>query len=200
MNLRSDLKVDLIDVMGDWTDVVKSARYSTTMNLKDRDKDLKLLRRLWRDQHLSPFEMVETVWHIEAPIFVARQWMRHRTWSYNEFSQRYSESKLEFYLPPEDRIDDDEAFHMETAFLGAEKSYRDLLNLGTKEETARMVLPLSTYTYFRGKVNFRNLIAFLKLRTAEDVQPETRQIALQMVDLLRERLPELMEVCWDESR
>lgn len=76
MNLRSDLKVDLIDTMGDWTDVVKSARYSTTMDLKDRDKDLKLLRRLWRDQHLSPFEMVETVWHVEAPIFVARQWMR----------------------------------------------------------------------------------------------------------------------------
>lgn len=183
--------------MGDWTDVVKSARYSTTMDLKDRDRDLKLLRRLWRDQHLSPFEMVETVWHVEAPIFVARQWMRHRTWSYNEFSQRYSKSKLEIYIPTNLDIETEAIFN--GALFEIENAYQALIDFGVEKETARMVLPLSTYTYFRGKVNFRNLIAFLKLRTAEDVQPETRQIALQMVDLLRERLPELMEVCWDEN-
>ena len=198
MNLRNDLKVDLIDTMGDWTDVVKSARYSTTMNLKDRDKDLKLLRRLWRDQHLSPFEMVETVWHFEAPIFVNRHMVRHRTWSWNEFSQRYSESKLEFYVPS--GLSVDALGCMESALFDASESYQELIDYGVSKETARMVLPLSTYTYFRGKVNFRNLIAFLKLRTAEDVQPETRHIALQMVDLLRERLPELMEVCWDEGK
>lgn len=119
----------------------------------------------------------------------------HRTWSYNEFSQRYSESRLEVYVPDSCSVD-----HFLEAYGEAAKAYKHMLGLGIKEETARMVLPLSTYTYFRGKVNFRNLIAFLKLRTAEDVQPETQQIALQMVDLLRERLPELMEVCWDESR
>ena len=184
--------------MGDWTDVVKSARYSTTMDLKDRERDLKLLRRLWRDQHLSPFEMVETVWHFEAPIFVNRHMVRHRTWSWNEFSQRYSESKLEFYVPH--GITEEAANKIESVSARAALAYAELFGYGVEKETARMVLPLSTYTYFRGKVNFRNLIAFLKLRTAEDVQPETRQIALQMVDLLRERLPELMEVCWDESR
>lgn len=196
MNLRSDLKVELIDSMGNWQDVVKSARYSTTMDLKGEEKDLRLLRRLWRDQHLSPFEAVETVWHVEAPIFVARQWMRHRTWSYNEFSQRYSKSKLEFYVP-----DTAERPHFEAVYERAAADYEWMLNnTDVDRETARMLLPLGTFTYFRGKTNFRNLIAFLKLRTAEDVQPETRQLALRMVDLMREKMPELMEVCWDDSR
>ena len=110
--------------------------------------------------------------------------------SYNEFSQRYSESKLEFWLP-----EGVQPVHLQPVYQMAENAYKSLLG-HKKKEVARTVLPLGTFTYFRAKTNFRNLIAFLELRTADDVQPETRAIALEMVEILREELPELMNVCW----
>ena len=207
--------------------IVQAARASTTQTildqqvphitrsqgLKTEQQDRKLLRYLWEHGHHSPFEMVELQWHIKAPLFVRSQWMRHRTWSYNEMSGRYQEIPEEYYVPLEWRGQSSankQASNGELSVLGQEeatdwyrtaveyslKQYRDLIELGVAREMARMVLPQSMYTEFYAKVDLRNCLHFLKLRDHEGAQWEIVQYARAMKQLLRQVAPWVMELAF----
>lgn len=211
--------VELIDLMGDDRSVARAARISYGRQEPNRtlDDDMKLTRYLYEHQHTSPFEMVELQFRAKMPIFVARQWVRHRTANINEMSMRYTDmtDKIEFYTPKEwrgldptnkqgsrelkdahpNRIDAvNDAY---AAMLNqAERSYHRLKELGVANEMARMVLPVSVYTEWVWKNDLHNVLHFLRLRTDEHAQWEMREYALAMVMLLRNALPRLMEVVW----
>lgn len=186
----------------------------------DENKDDRLRSRLWRDNHASPFEFCDLTVEIEAPIFVARQIFRHRTFSFNEFSLRYSEHGVrewaEDYLKPEAwRLQDQankqmsagELYHNQElvdslymeACSQAFAAYEEMLARGVSREQARMVLPQSTYTRWRQKGNLRNWLGFLSLRMAADVQPETRVVAERVAEVVRELWPKCYNV-WEAGR
>lgn len=160
----------------------------------------------------TPFEMVVTWWEMKLPIFVARQLMRHRTASINETSRRYVDDDPEIYYPDRWRpraadkkqgSSDEPLHHMAAASAGvayfqataeALAAYRKAIAAGVAPEMARMVLPVSAYTKWIWKQDLHNLLHMLKLRSAPDAQWETRQYADAMIALLRQRLPDLMEV------
>jgi len=162
-----------------------------------------------RYRHTSPFEMVEFKFHVKLPIFVARQWIRHRTANVNEYSGRYSEMRNEFYLPETEQIrkqslqnkqgrsDDvlDEALSEEILNKMSEiqsilfKEYETLLDQDLAREIARINLPLSTYTEWYWKIDLHNLFHFLKLRLDEHAQYEIRVYAKQMAEIIKYIVP-----------
>ena len=178
---------------------------------RTREDDLRLNRYLWKHRHTTPFEMVTTWWEIKLPIFVARQFVRHRTASINETSRRYVDDDPEIYYPDHWRpraVDkkqgssDEPLHHMVEASTGvayfhataiALAAYRKAIAAGVAPEMARMVLPVSAYTKWIWKQDLHNLLHMLKLRSAHDAQWETRQYADAMIALLRQRLPDLMD-------
>jgi thymidylate synthase (FAD) len=201
--------VRVVDVMGTDSSIVQAARVSYGAGTKTKRDDDKLLRYLYEHQHTGPFEMCEVKLHIKAPIFVARQWMRHRTWSYNEVSGRYSELPMEFYCPLELRMQDSTNkqgstdLTLDTLYLDAPPvwaydcaatSYKQMLERGICREQARMVLPLATYTEFYAKTDLRNLLHFLDLRCDEHAQWEMRQYADAIAEMVRHYFPVTMEV------
>lgn len=186
--------VRLVDVMGDDTSIVQAARVSYGKGTKKSSDDEKLIRYLMKHGHTSPFEMVEFKFHIKLPIFVARQWIRHRTANVNEYSGRYSEMPAEEYIPQNglhrqstsnkqgsaERIDkDDPSMLMDlvTSFDESRSCYQSLLKKGVAKEEARIVLPLSTYTEWYWKIDLHNLFHFLKLRLDTNAQKEIREYA-----------------------
>ncbi|AYJ73916.1 thymidylate synthase [Thermus phage phiLo] len=194
--------------------IVRAARVSYGKGTKTVREDEKLIRYLINNEHWSPFEMVEFKFHVKAPIFVARQWFRHRTASVNEVSARYSVVEDEYYVPEYWRLQDtknkqgsvgrlDEEANgyatevylkvMEEAF----RSYEELLASGVAREMARMVLPLSTYTQFYWKQDLRNLLHFLKLRLDPHAQWEIRQYAQAILSLIEPLVP-LTVKAWKE--
>ncbi|MCS6869429.1 FAD-dependent thymidylate synthase [Thermus sp.] len=195
--------VRLVDVMGDDRAVVQAARVSYGEGTKTVREDAALIDYLMRHRHTSPFEMVVFKFHVKAPLFVARQWFRHRTASVNEVSGRYSVLKEEFYEPQawrkpsgknkqgsEGALEDPEA----TALLqGVEKeayrAYQALLERGIAREMARIVLPLGLYTEFYWKQDLHNLFGFLKLRLAPEAQWEIREYARAVAELVKARVP-----------
>lgn len=212
--------VELLDIMGDEREVARAARISYDNFEEDRtlQQDMKLVKYLWDNQHTSPFEMIETKWRVKLPIFVARQWIRHRTANVNEMSMRYTDmaDKLEFYVPDgwrqpdkknrqgsEERLTGDpeyEAFWIYSDVLEvAELAYKNLQELGVANEMARMVLPVSAYTEFVWKNDLHNTLRFLKLRADSHASWEIQQYANAMVEILKEHLPNLMEVVWCSS-
>ena len=190
---------------------------SDTEGLKGDEADKKLLKYLWENGHTSPFEMVELKFHVRAPLFVARQWMRHRTWNYNEMSGRYQEIPDEFYYPESwrkqsqtNRQASGETFTSEeSAYIGenpydnaiyyAKVYYRELLKLGVSREMARMVLPVSVYTEFYAKTDLRNLIHFLKLRDDDHAQWEIREYARAIKELITPLCPQTMALAFPSS-
>lgn len=212
--------VALLDHMGTDIDIVNAARksFNRESSFFD-DKDRKLLKYLWKHNHTSPFEMVELKFAVMAPMFVARQWMRHRTWSYNEVSRRYTEDRLRFYTPkseflrrqsPIDRQASVEwfdfgyeSFLCSDGMVGnaeiCEKQYHELLKLGLCREQARMVLPQSLYVEFIAKVNLSNLLHFLKLRLDKHAQWEIQQYAEAIVEMLENIVPETMKIFKDNN-
>jgi len=195
--------VRLIDYMGNDAAVVQAARTSYGEGTKTVNEDRGLLRHLMRHRHTTPFEMCEIKLHLKMPIFVARQWVRHRTASINEYSARYSVMKSEFYVPEPAAIarqsttnkqGRDEALSSSDAkdvletmeHLGTEAfiEYEQFIEMGVARELARINLPLSTYTEFYWKVNLHNLMHFLGLRFDEHAQEEIRVYAAQLVRLL----------------
>lgn len=213
VNLRNTVDVlnagyvRLVESMGNDMSIVRAARVSYDAVPRDDGSDIKLLNYLWKNKHTSPFEMVEFTFEIKCPLFIARQWMRHRTWSYNEVSARYTELPEEFYVPEIDKITtqstdnkqmrtnkENEYSHQiqeeireqcEACFI----SYRLLLEHGCPRELARGVLPMNTYTHFFAKTDLRNLLHFLELRLHEHAQYETRVYAQAMLDLIRPVVP-----------
>ncbi|RVD44926.1 FAD-dependent thymidylate synthase [Mesorhizobium sp. M4A.F.Ca.ET.020.02.1.1] len=207
--------VRLVEHMGSDLSVVRAARVSYDAAWRageDEGSDAKLIRYLWKNHHTSPFEAVEFQFEVKAPIFVLRQWHRHRTWSYNELSARYRELPEEFYVPDPAQIgiqsasskqarDIDETDgkalvdrrvevsmlrqHCEQAFA----LYRELLDKGWPRELARSALPVNTYSHMFAKVDLRNLLGFLDLRCHSHAQYEIRVYAEAMRELARAVAP-----------
>lgn len=203
--------VRLVDSMGSDLSVVRAARVSYDAAWRageDDGSDAKLIRYLWKNQHTTPFEAVEFQFEVKAPIFVFRQWHRHRTWSYNELSARYRPLPEEFYLPNADKVGvqsksnkqmrdvqvegDDRAGdieEIEACCKAAFAKYRELLERGWPRELARMVLPLSTYSHMFAKVDLKNLFHFLTLRSHAHAQHEIRVYSDAMRELIRPIVP-----------
>ena len=195
--------VRLVERMGSDAAIVRAARVSYGEGTKTVREDAALIDYLMRHRHTSPFEMVEFVFHVRAPIFVARQWFRHRTASYNEISGRYSVLEERFYRPaawraqdPANRQgsrggrEDPEADRrLEAAYKEAYRAYRELLDRGVAREEARIVLPLGLYTEFYFKQDLHNLFHFLRLRLAPDAQYEIRAYARAIAEIVKAHVP-----------
>jgi len=219
--------VTLINYMGTDKDIVNSARVSFNKeDLEEKevtDKDKRLIRYLAKNKHTSPFEHCTVTFRVKVPLFVARQHMRHRTWSFNEISRRYTSENIEFYTPTEFRTqhkNNRQASNMEyinpvidttggttqdyvqradEVVLGhSRRSYRlylNLLEVGVSREQARMVLPQSMYTEYWCTANLLNIIKFLKLRLAPDAQAEIRDMAEAMAYYIKHLFPEAYAGC-----
>jgi thymidylate synthase (FAD) len=172
------------------------------------DSDAGLIRFLMRERHGTPFEHNAFRFHVRAPIFVAREWFRHRVGSFNEFSMRYARATDDFYVPaPEDvrtqvgkpgaysfePVTDDVAETTRKELTGiyetAYAAYEKLVELGVARELARAVLPVGAYTEFYWTVNARALMNFLSLRNAEAAQREIRRYAEACERFFAERMP-----------
>lgn len=214
--------VRMVDSMGSDLSIVRAARVSYDAAWRageDDGSDAKLIRYLWRNQHTTPFESVEFQFEVMAPIFVFRQWHRHRTASINELSARYRELPEVYYLPEPENVGTQSASSKQardvTGERRAERSveiaeldqycqeafrrYRTLLTSGWPRELARMVLPLNTYSHMFWKVNLRNLFHFLTLRCDAHAQYEIRAYAEAMSDLIRPLVPVALSA-WEEKR
>jgi len=202
--------VKLLDVMGSDEDIAYAARISTR-GKKSKRSDAQLLDYLMRHEHMSPFEMAELKFEVKAPIFVARQWFRHRTGNYNEVSARYTVLPNENYIPDRFRAQDTinrqgsldsdmdhEALRgvYENALEVAEETYEDLIEQGVARELARAILPVARYTVFIYKSDLRNLLHFLKLRLDSHAQPEIRAYASAIEAFVSELFP----ITWDTWR
>lgn len=190
--------VELVRISGSDVDVVNAARVSFGKVVTEvGPKDEKLIKYLLQHQHTSPFEHNQLSFRIKAPIYVVRQWMRHRMSSYNEISYRYVNSALEFYVPNYWRyqsVDNRQASngvfqsadtldqYKQTLNLSAQV-YQSLLDAGVCREQARGVLPLCTYSEFIYTCNLHSFMHFLKLRLAAGAQYEIQVYAQAMLDL-----------------
>lgn len=197
--------VRLEDKMGGDLSVVRAARVSYKSEPKAPEDDLKLIRYLLKNNHGSPFEHAVFQFHVKLPIFVARQWIRHRMSSYNETSFRYREAPEEFYIPKEWRKQDTknkqgsvptpDLMHedLSKALLVANESdmflYRQMLNCGVAREMARMVLPTNLYTEWYWTVNARALMHFISLRSENHAQWETRQFSHALAKFMQRTMP-----------
>ncbi len=199
--------------------IVEAARVSTGQGLKDKQTDDNLIRYLYRNRHTSPFEQIEFKFIIKCPLFVKNQIIRSRTFSYNEFSQRYSEVKEEnaFYHPStqlngirnQDKlnkqgsipINPDEEISIKLKVEDIERNlednvakYRELIDKGVSRETARFCLSNSTWTTLYMKGNLHNFLHFLSLRLHKTAQYETRLYAQAIYDLIKPLVPVTIEV------
>ncbi|MBL8615731.1 MAG: FAD-dependent thymidylate synthase [Deltaproteobacteria bacterium] len=208
--------IRVIDYMGDDAAVVQAARVSYGKGTKAVREDRGLIRYLMRHRHTTPFEMCELKLHVKLPIFVARQWIRHRMASVNEASARYSVLDREFYLPrPEDLATQSrdnkqgrgEALSAEAAAevlrlleddaLRVHRTYTRLMDEHQlARELARMDLGLNTYTQWYWKIDLHNLLHFLALRMDAHAQWEIRAYADQIGALVADWVP----LCWEAFR
>jgi len=200
--------VSLVDYMGTDTDVEAAARVSYGHGTRRRSQTRGLIRYLRRHRHTTPSEMVELKFHCCMPIFVARQWVRHRTASINEYSARYSLLPLLFYTPPEDDFALQSAANRQGRDAEADPGvYRDavrrwkalrdeasglytwLLEEDVARELARIDLPASVYTQWYWKIDLHNLFHFLSLRCDEHAQSEIREYASVMAGMVKRVAP-----------
>lgn len=213
--------VRLVDSMGDDLSVVRAARVSYNADWRaglKEGSDTKLIRYLMRNKHTSPFETPHFTFEIKCPMFIARQWHRHRTWSYNEISGRYVELDEGFYTPlPKDigvqskdnkqarelggdaKVAELAADEMRRMCQAAFASYAMLLNSGVPRELARTVLPLSSYTRFFGTVDLHNLFHFLTLRLHPHAQLEMQEYAKALLRLIEPVVPISVQAWKDYS-
>jgi len=193
--------------MGDDSSVVKSARVSYGQETKGDEADKKLINYLMKHNHGTPFEHLNFTFHVKAPIFVARQWFRHRIGSFNEISGRYVELDMHFWYPDEWRTNNKEnkqssskrellrsevvryEGELKQSYQNAVRAYHSLLREGIAREQARAVLPLATYTEFYWTVNARSLFNFIKLRTHEGAQKEIQDYAFKIFEVVKDIAP-----------
>jgi thymidylate synthase (FAD) len=204
--------VRLVDYMGDDAAIVQAARVSYGAGTRTARDDAGLIRYLMRHWHSTPFEMCEIKLHVKLPVFVARQWIRHRTANVNEYSARYSILDREFYTPAPDALAAQSSVNNQGrgAVLPADEaervlamlrddaarayaSYEAMLStegqLGLARELARMTLPASIYTQWYWKVDLHNLFHFLRLRADPHAQYEIRVYAEAICDIVRDWVP-----------
>lgn len=209
--------VKLVDFMGDDGDIANAARVSKP-GAKKKSTDDKLIKYLYEHDHLTPFEHVVLKFRVKCPLAIARQWMRHRTFSYNEQSARYGEVTEEFYFPARENICAQSTTSKQSAGLplnnlDAEfadtcirvataesyKHYRHLIDGGVARETARIVLPVNMYTEFYATGNLRNWMHFLELRNAPNAQWEIQQYAQAIETITTEIFPLAMKEYHERS-
>ena len=198
--------VGLIDHLGTESTIVNAARVSFGKLKSDMDeRDVKLLEYLIDNRHTSPLEHIVFTFSIHCPLFVRGQWHRHRTWSYNEISRRYTEIDMEFYTPQQLRrqaesnrqasvADPDFDSSALVAEIDAHNKhcmalYEKLLNSGVCREQARSVLPQNMMVTFWGTVDLANLLHFLELRDSEHAQWEIREYAIAIKKLIKPYIP-----------
>ena len=196
--------------------IVRSARVSYGKGTKTVSDDRNLIRYLMRHRHTTPFEMAEFTFHVKCPIFVARQWMRHRTGSFNEVSARYSVLPEEFYVAEECYVQrqsllnkqgrdgafdcaeaNDILFAMRSNMGQTHAEYHHLLGKDLARELARTILPVATYTEFYWKVDLLNLLKFLHLRTHKHAQIEIALYGVAIGSVLTALAPHTMEAYQD---
>jgi thymidylate synthase (FAD) len=201
--------VRLDDAMADDLSVVNGARVSFARRREEMDEaDEGLIRFLMRERHGTPFEHNSFRFHVRCPIFVAREWFRHRVGSFNEFSMRYARATDEFYVPAaqdvrtqvgkpgaytfepvSDEIAEATQQKMQAVYETAYLAYEQLVELGVAREVARAVLPVGAYTEFYWTVNARSLMNFVSLRAAETAQREIRRYAEAVETFLEQHMP-----------
>jgi thymidylate synthase (FAD) len=201
--------VALVDYMGSDEDIVRAARVSYGYGTRQRSQTRGLVRYLRRHKHTTPSEMVELKFHCSMPIFVARQWIRHRTANVNEMSGRYSLMPMLFYQPPEEQLLAQSAQNHQgragaplDASLRAEAfqrwqalradavaTYEWLNGHEVAREIARIDLPLSTYTQWYWKIDLHNLLHFLTLRVDAHAQWEIQEFGRVMAGMLKRVAP-----------
>lgn len=203
--------------------ITRAARVSYGKGTKTIKEDRGLIRYLLRHMHTSPLEHVEFSFHCKMPIFIARQWIRHRTANVNEYSGRYSIMSDQFYVPEHDRIqnqsktnkqgtDEEGQLSMSTQLImqrrleeeqqSSWKHYTQYLEVDMARELARINLPVSNYTEWYWKIDLLNLFKFLKLRLDSHAQYEIQVFAQAMYDLIKPIVPiacEAFEDYWQES-
>lgn len=192
--------------------IVQAARVSYGQGLKDFDTDSKLINYLFKHKHTSPFEMVKFKFHIKAPIFIARQWFRHRMGNYNEISGRYSQLSDELYIPErvssqskinkqlssnDNLLENERVNNLFKNYMNEShqqfKNYNDLMDAGVSREIARIGLPLNTFTEFYFCIDLHNLLNFIKLRNSENAQYEIKEYASAIQDIVTELCPITMK-------
>ncbi|MEA4862440.1 MAG: FAD-dependent thymidylate synthase [Victivallaceae bacterium] len=198
--------VGLIDHLGSEATLVNAARVSFGKLKKDMDdRDVTLLEYLIANKHTSPLEHMVFTFSVHCPLFVRGQWHRHRTWSYNEISRRYTEVDVECYSPAKLRMQAEnnrqasvDAPDFDDTALVAEirkhndmsiKLYEHLLASGVCREQARGVLPQNMMVTFWGTVDLNNLLHFLELRDSDHAQWEIREYAVAIKKLIRPLVP-----------
>jgi len=218
--------VELIEHWGSDERIIESARMSTNKGFNGwgpvhtadckgqcmggKPGDEKLLRYLWENKHHTPFEMAGMTIEVQAPIFVFREWHRHRTQSYNELSARYTEMPNLYYLPSGARVragkqstknkqgsqegftdveGGDIILDLRASYADSRDVYEALLAKGVARELARLVLPVAQYSRMRASANLRNWLQFLTLRMDEHAQWEIRQYANVVGELVKDKFP-----------
>jgi thymidylate synthase (FAD) len=215
--------VSFVEGWGSDESIVEAARMSTGKGFngwgtEDNPGDEKLLAFLYNNKHSTPFEMGGVVIEVKAPIFVFREWHRHRTQSYNEMSARYIPLPDENYRPSVERLmvgantattnkqaqgsgkqlTEDEAalwrFELQKAYDYAQSIYEKGIAIGIPKELARLPVPVARYSRMRASANLRNWLAFLTLRQAPQAQWEIRQYADAVGQIIAERFPRTWEL------
>ena len=201
--------IRLIDYMGSDARIVQTARVSYGAGTKTLREDAGLIDYLLRHEHTSPFEHVVFEFHCKMPIFVARQWIRHRTARLNEISGRYSVMKNEFYLPPRDKISfqsldnkqgrnpQDVPPELQDKVLNLLRqdqeniysNYEEMIDDNVARELARINLPLSTYTEWYWQMDLKNMFHFLKLRMDSHAQWEIQEYGRAMAKVVQAVCP-----------
>ena len=208
--------VRLVDSMGGDDAIVQAARVSYGQGTSKVSQDRGLIRYLMRHRHTTPFEMVEFKFHCKMPIFVARQWVRHRTANINEYSLRYSEARDEFYYPEPENIQFQSSLNkqgrsgevppelkqkvLDYFHKNSERSfalYQELNKAGVARELARSLLPVNIYTEWYWKNDLHNLLHFIGLRSDSHAQYEIRVFSDAMAHYVKEKAPFAWEAYQD---
>jgi thymidylate synthase (FAD) len=179
--------VQLEDCMGGDEAVIRGARICYKSEAKTAEDDVRLIRRLMRSEpkHNTVFEHAVFRWGVKCPLFVARQWMRHRIGSFNEKSLRYCAASREYYVPSDEPLLEEYVGHMNASF----DVYEALVAAGWRRERARAVLGLGVYTEFIWTANAWSLMNWLAKRLHKSAQWEHRQYALGILQLYEEAMP-----------
>ncbi len=220
IEFRDYSTVELVKTDIDDETVLHAARVSTKGEMGQAfswsERDYGLLNYLMKNQHMSPFEHGSATFYIHTPIFVAREFFRHRTWSFNEESGRYRELQPLFYVPNAGRplVQDGKPGHytftagteeqylslvhnFQQVYNSATGAYKRLLDEGIAKEVARDVLPVGIYTSFYATAKLRNILDFLALRTAENALQEIQDVAGQIRSAMQLVAPRTL-VAWED--
>jgi len=192
--------------------IIEAARQFTQGSFRSWERDEKLLAYMYNNKHSTPFEFSGMVIEIQAPIFVFREWRRHRTQSYNEISARYAPLPDINYIPTLDRcklvqdknVDFSESdvenwlLELDGMYDELEQMYQRGLNFGMPKELARIILPVGRYSRMRASTNLRNWLAFLTLRMAPNAQWEIRQYANVVGRIIEREFPKTWRLFNDD--